>query len=84
MKKEQDIEKLNKNIENERILNKVLMGENVELKKINVGLKEAYDALLEERKNYQKFFPIIDKIKKSILYRGLRKIKQTVKRGNYE
>lgn len=84
MKKEQNIENLNKIIENERILNKVLMGENVELKKINVGLKEAYDSIIEERKKYEKFFPIIDKIKTSVLYRGLKKVKRTIKRGNYE
>lgn len=84
MKKEQNIENLNKIIENERILNKVLMGENVELKKINVGLKEAYDSIIEERKKYEKFFPIIDKIKTSMLYRGLRKVKRTIKRGKYE
>ena len=84
MKKEQNIENLNKIIENERILNKVLMGENVELKKINVGLKEAYDSIIEERKKYEKFFPIIDKIKTSMLYRGLRKVKRTIKRSKYE
>ncbi len=80
MEKKQDVKELSKNLENEQVLNKVLMAENVELKKINVGLKEAYDALLEERKKYEKFFPIIDRMKKSILYRGLRK----VKRGKHE
>lgn len=84
------LEKISQDLYHERLINKILTGENEELKKINKGIKMAYDDLkwMENEYlvlvKYKKYIPYIDKFRKSMLFRIAKKIKNIFKRGSYE
>lgn len=71
---EETIKNLENQLQHEKMINKVLIGENEELKKIIFGMNEG-------NYKYKKFYPYIDRLRNSLLYRGLRKIKRFF-RGN--
>lgn len=74
MKNSKTIEQLEKELYHEKLINKVLMGENEELKKVIFGFKDYIS-------HYSVSIAKIERFRKTILYRGLRKIKHIFRRG---
>lgn len=75
--KDEQIEVLKNSLYHEKLMNKLLYAENEELKKVIYGMKEY-------QMNYIRFFPYIDRLRRTYIYRGLRKIKRIISRGNHE
>ncbi|MGN1379201.1 MAG: hypothetical protein ACI4XR_02240 [Bacilli bacterium] len=72
--KKEEIRKLKKDIYTYKLINDILQSENLELKKINNGLNEAYDKSNQELCKYQRYFPYIDKFRNSFFYKCIRKL----------
>ncbi len=82
---EKNIEKLNMNFRHSQLINEVLKSEIEELKKINKGLLEAYERVNNDNialqqyyqiaTKYSAYYPIIDKFRKSFIFKIYKKIK---------
>lgn len=70
-------------LQREKTINKFLSSEVEELKKINNGLRIAYDKYKTDANysnelllKYQNYFPYIDKFKKSIIFKIIKKFRR--------
>ena len=90
MKKLNNVEELEQKLYHEKLVNKLLVGENEELKKINAGMRIAYEDLkwmeaeYKELVKYKRYIPYIDRFRRSLLFRVMRKIRNIFRRGNHE
>lgn len=69
------IEQLRKEIQQERRVNKYLKSENEELKKINSEFFKVYEHELTYYRGYKRYIPYIDKMRKSIFFKILKKLR---------
>ena len=70
---------LQKQLQQEKQINKFLNSEIDELKKINAGLRNAYEEGLYYQQlvaKYQNYFPYIEKFRKSIIFKVIKKIRR--------
>lgn len=67
-----EIEMIKNDYYHEKLINKVLMKENEELKKIIYGMQL-------DRAKYSELYPYIDKMRNNIFYRFLRKLKNMIR-----
>ncbi len=79
MDKTTEIKNLEKKIRQEKQINRILSSEIAELKAINVDLRDSKQNILNA---YQSYFSLIDRFKKSLFFKILRKIKHVFRRKN--
>lgn len=77
MDKTTKIKDLEKKIIKEKQINRILSSEIAELKAINVDLRDSKQNILNA---YQSYFPLIDRFKKSLCFKVMRKIKHIFRR----
>lgn len=80
MNKANEIENLKKEMFRNKIITNMLQAENAELKKINKGIREAYDNVNNINLKYHRYFPYIDRLRKTLIFKVLRKFR----RSSYE
>ena len=69
------IEQLQKQLQQEKEVNKYLKSENEELKKINSGTFYLYEQELNYYRGYQRYIPYIDRMRKSIFFKIFKKLR---------
>ena len=70
---------LQKQLQQEKQINKFLKSEIDELKKINAGLRNAYEEGLYYQQlvaKYQNYFPYIERFRKSLMFKIIKKVKR--------
>ncbi len=70
---------LQKQLQQEKQINKFLNSEIDELKKINAGLRNAYEEGLYYQQlvaKYQNYFPYIERFRKSLMFKIIKKVKR--------